>query len=136
MTALRLLFGPAGAGCAFVLSALLLFATLTECAGKTAVAGQFRAAEAGRVKVVGELAECRADMSRLSAAVDEQNAAVKAFEADSARRLAAAETAVREAQAAAAGARTKARAILARGASGGPPDLCRSAEAVLRGGEG
>jgi hypothetical protein len=136
MTALRLLFGPVGAGCAFVLSALLLLTTLTQCADRRAVAGQFGAAEAGRVKAIGELAECRADLSGLSAAVDQQTAAIETYKSDSARRLAAAEAAVKAAQAAAAGAKTKARTILSRRGSGGPSDLCRSAEVVLRGGEG
>lgn len=125
---LRLALGPIGAGAAFALSALLLLTTLTQCSNANAARGQFKTAEAGRVKAVGDLAECRADLSRLDAAVDAQNQATRAYQTEVERRLSAAQEAV---QAARRGSKTASiRAGRALSAAAGQ-DLCHSLDLVM-----
>lgn len=130
---LRIATGPIGALVSSIAATVLLLATLSQCADKHAAERQFKTAEAGRVTAVRDLTQCQTNLAGLNTAVDAQNEAVAAFQVDSARRLSEAQSAVRAAQAAATGARKTAATITTRRGSG---DLCRSAENVLRGGEG
>lgn len=110
-------------------------AMLTTCqAGKLVNRGK-TITEANKTitKVTGERDACLSNLGTLNAAVDRQNEAVEAYRADSERRLSEATAAVRQAQAAAVGAKKRAAAILVNRPAA---PSCATAEAVLRGREG
>lgn len=113
----------------------LVLMSVTTCQGVKLLNRQktITAAEKTIKAVKDERDACLTNLGTLSAAVDQQNAAVEVYRADSERRLSEATRAVQEAQRAAAGAKRTALSITSRRGSG---DLCKSAENVLRGGEG
>jgi hypothetical protein len=121
------LFGPV----ASIAAVLALALSVGQCTRALKSERALAKAEAVAAKAMADFTTCKANTTRLEAALEAQSRAVAGLKAESDRRVAQSAKAARDARAVAESARRHADRVLAMRA---PEDVCAGALDVLRGG--